>query len=187
MYTPDTILELKEQKFIDAEGRARPLSEFKGKKDEEPTLFPYNRVKVIGQSPIDHGHSGQGWQGTDAYGVIIQPISDFAANLDEPLGKLNRLYNVAIEPDDDEVPNVVASDRGFNQVPASRRVLPTPEEILRGERDPYDTHMPARPSGNTLTTSPLDEVDPGDPATAPVLPDVEPPAAPVEASTSPLD
>lgn len=164
MYQAETILELKEPKFIDDDGKRLPLSDYKGKKDAAK-LFPYNRVKVIGQSPVMHAHSASGWEGPDAQGVIIQPITDFAANLDEPYGRLQRLYAVAEIPEDDIAKNVVASDRGFHQVPASKLLGPTPEEQFRAASgaDP----APTRPSGNTFEGSPLGELDP-EPSTSPL-------------------
>lgn len=161
-YPDDTILELTEPAFIDAEGRKQPLSEFKPSKDasEPERLFPYNRVKVVGRSPINHGHSEKGWQGSDADGYIVQPLTDFAANLDEPYGKLSALYSVAELPDESIAENVVASDRGFHQVRPAKVQALTPEEVLRGQRtEPLSAEPPKR-SGNVLDGSPLDEVVP---------------------------
>lgn len=85
MYRPGTILELKE-----------PVA-------EDHDLAPYNRVKVVGQSPLNHGQSAGEWVGAQATGVVITPEAGFGQTLDEPLGKLNALYSVEFEP---ELPNL---------------------------------------------------------------------------------
>lgn len=82
MYESDTILALKVQREAD---------------DETGEEFPYNRVKVIGRSPVNHGDKGK-WTGTDAEGVIIVPLTNFGATLDEPFGKLRTIYDVAETP-----------------------------------------------------------------------------------------
>lgn len=158
-YLDDTILELKEPAYIDADGKKQPLAEHKGKTPPE-RLFPYNKVKVVGRSPINHGHADKGWQGSDADGYIITPLTEFAANLDEPYGKLLALYNVAEMPDEDTAENVVASDRGFHQVRPSRALPPTPEEIFKGQREAPLSAEPPKKSGNVLDGSPLDDVTP---------------------------
>jgi hypothetical protein len=163
LYVEETILALKEPKYIDDEGKTRPLSEFTGKKGEEPRLFPYNRVKVIGQSPINYAHRDEGWEGTEAHGVIIQPMTEFSSTLDEPYGRLVRMYDVEHVPVDDVVEGAVASDRGFTQVPASRNLPPSPEEVFRLARENPDA--PPSPTRVKTPMDPLAELDPGDPAT----------------------
>lgn len=83
MYEQDTILELKEQREPDPET------------GEE---FPYNRVKVVGPSPINHGIANAEWEGASGAGVIITPLTNFGSTLDEPFGKLQALYNVVEIP-----------------------------------------------------------------------------------------
>jgi hypothetical protein len=89
MYTPGTILALKEPK-------STPESK---KGADDAVVFPYDRVEVIGISPISHSGQATGeWEGISAQGVIIRPLTDFASNLDEPLGRLQTLYSVEYEP-----------------------------------------------------------------------------------------
>jgi hypothetical protein len=82
MYAANTILSLKEQRPNDPET------------DE---VFPYNEVKVIGPSPISHGGQSE-WSGQAAVGVIIVPTANFGSTLDEPLGKVQALYEVKFVP-----------------------------------------------------------------------------------------
>ena len=83
MYAVNTELTLKEQRPPD---------------DETDEPFPYNKVRVIGQSPISHSHKGE-WEGADAEGVILAPLTNFGANLDEPFGKCRLLYDVSFVPE----------------------------------------------------------------------------------------
>jgi hypothetical protein len=141
MYDPETILALKVPRPADPET----------KED-----FAYNRVKVIGPSPIGHSDKGD-WTGADAAGVIIVPLSNFGGTLDEPFGKLREMYNVESVPE----PLVI-------QAPAPRRIIDatspqagkTPEEIFAEQAPgvaPEDGQIRGR-------TKPLGE--PGGPKTA---------------------
>lgn len=114
MYEPETILELKNPRDPD---------------DETGEEFPYNRVRVIGQSPVDHGGArGGDWSGAAGQGVIIAPVTNFGSNLDEPLGKLQSLYNVVSVPETIiEAPQV----RVINS--SSAAAGPTPEEVIAAE------------------------------------------------------
>lgn len=80
MYKPGTVLTLREPQST---------------KDQP---FPYDRVRVIGPSPVAHAAAGS-WDGVGAQGVVIAPVDEFAANIDEPYGKLQELYNVESEPE----------------------------------------------------------------------------------------
>jgi hypothetical protein len=166
MYKPGTILELKEQ---------RPASTRKNRENEvikdeknKPIKFefPYNKVKVIGESPISYGD--QGWEGVGARGVIIQPLSEFAGNLDEPFGKLRTLYNVVEIPEEvvirPEVKVVQPGDLG-----------PTPEDIFAAEA-PGKAPEPGQKRARTAPESPLGDVK--DPAASSPLGDAAPPAKP---------
>jgi hypothetical protein len=112
MYVNDTILTLKEQRDADPEtGEA----------------FPYNRVRVIGPSPVSHADKGD-WKGADAAGVIIVALTNFGATLDEPFGKLREMYDV------EEIPETVPARQpeAFirpQQAPPGR----TPEEVFAAE------------------------------------------------------
>lgn len=83
MYEPGTILALREPQSTDE------------------STYPYDRVKVIGQSPVQHATaSGSMWAGADATGYIIQPLSDFAPTVDKPFGELAEAYEVEEYPTD---------------------------------------------------------------------------------------
>lgn len=114
--------------------------------------FPYNRVRVIGESPVSHADKGD-WTGADARGVVIVPLTNFGSTLDEPFGKLRTIYDVESIPVH-EAP-VEAPIKVINQTTASAG--PTPEEVFAesapGEASTGD-HRRAR-------TSPLGE--PGGP------------------------
>lgn len=113
MYDADTILTLKEQRAPDPET------------NEE---FPYNRVRVVGESPVQHTTRGD-WTGADARGVIIVPLNNFGSTLDEPFGKLRDLYTVESIPERYvEIANPV---RVVNATSAAAG--PTPEEVFATE------------------------------------------------------
>lgn len=153
MYDSGTVLKLKEPKFIDSEGKARPLAEFKPKdKNDKPALFPYNEVTVLGASPIGHAQpSGAEWTGVDAQGVIVQPLTVFSVTLDEPLGKIQRLYEVVSVPEKGPAEIVVKQ--------TTTKYTPTPEELLNAERDPNAEKSKDGQRVKTPYGSPLDEID----------------------------
>lgn len=136
MYVKDTILTLKKQREPDAEtGEA----------------FPYNRVKVVGESPVSHSHTGQ-WTGAEAAGVILTPLSNFGGTLDEPYGKVNALYSVESIPEAETVTETkVRVVDG-----ATSQAGPTPEEVF-SEEAPGTPPEDGRRRGRTLV-SPLEEV-----------------------------
>lgn len=113
MYEPDTILTLKEPR--DPQDPERP---------EEP--FPYNRVRVVGQSPINHGVYSSEWTGAAGTGVILTPLTGFAGVIDEPLGKVQALYNIESVPEREVEVNTRV--RVINS--ASAQAGPTPEEVF---------------------------------------------------------
>lgn len=116
MYSPDTVLALKEPK-------SQPETK-KGAGDA--VVFPYDRVRVIGPSPIAYGGGASEWEGVNARGVIIAPLTEFAGNLDEPFGRLQRLYDVESEP---EPQDVQVHERAYDA--HSRVAGKTPEESLQ--------------------------------------------------------
>ena len=145
MYQEGTILTLKEQRpptvvdgpevdvpVVDEEGN--PTGEVRREKSQVEQPFPYNRVKVVGVSFITYNRTRgsedptkEEYVGQDAVGVIITPESGFAATLDEPYGKLRRLYDIEQLPEIIiEQPKVVVR-RG-----PSALAGPTPEETFRG-------------------------------------------------------
>ncbi len=146
MYEPGTILELE-----------TPY-------EQDDARSVYNRVRVIGQSPISHATTSD-WGGTGAQGVLItpeaapaeegkKPISVFGSNLDEPYGKLQKLYGVISIPSPDmEV--VAAPVRVINH--NSGQVGQTPEEVFAKEAPGKP-----RPPGPPAYASPLGDVSPTD-------------------------
>lgn len=132
MYEQDTILELKQQRDPDPET------------GEE---FPYNRVRVVGPSPINHGVASAEWTGAAGAGVIITPLSNFGSTLDEPYGKLTALYEVAEVPvrETDATPKI----RVVNST--SQSAGPTPEEVFAVKAP----GKPPEPGQKRARTSPL--------------------------------
>lgn len=110
MYASNTILTLKEQHPNDPET------------DE---VFPYNEVKVIGPSPVSHGGQSE-WSGQAAVGVILVPTANFGSTLDEPLGKVQALYDVKSVPDEEI--EVAQKIRIYDSATASAG--PSPEEVF---------------------------------------------------------
>lgn len=94
--------------------------------EEDHASAPYNRVKVIGQSPINHGTIQTEWVGAQAQGVIIQPIDGFGSTLDEPYGKLVELYEIESVPE-----NVLPAEQVIQHIPQDGS--PSPEDIFRAE------------------------------------------------------
>lgn len=128
MYEPGTVLKLKKQREdIKVPEKTDPDT---GRTRKAHTLpFPYNLVRVVGESPVDHGGRPDAqWSGVGARGVIITPLSGFGSTLDEPFGKLQALYDV------EEVPTKVveiAPIRVINSTTADAG--PTPEEVFAVE------------------------------------------------------
>ena len=112
MYKPDTILKLKDPRGVNEEGEA----------------FPYDRVRVVGQSPVNHADITSEWVGANGQGVVLEPLTAFGANLDEPYGRVLELYDVESLPDvtvmraEDQVKIVEPGDLG-----------PSPEEVFSND------------------------------------------------------
>jgi hypothetical protein len=140
MYEPDTVLTLKEQ---------RPPDEETGEE------FPYNKVKVIGASPINHAVGASEWTGTGGAGVIITPLTNFGATLDEPYGKLNALYDVTEIPVTEYEP--APKIRVINST--SQSAGPTPEEQFAIQA-PGVAPEEGQKRGRTPHASPLDDPRP---------------------------
>jgi hypothetical protein len=145
MYAPGTILRLKEQRAptekLDRDTGEPVLKGPKGREKPVMLEFPYNRVRVIGRSPVSYTND---WSGADAVGVIITPLTDFAGNLDEPFGKLNQLYEVESIPER-KVPEkieVKIIDAATNEAG------PTPEEVFAREA-PGKPPAPGQVRGRT--------------------------------------
>jgi hypothetical protein len=145
MYEPDTILELKQPH---------------GPDEETGEEFPYNKVKVVGPSPINHGINNAEWTGPDGAGVIITPLSNFGSTLDEPLGKLQALYSVVEVPD--RTVDLNPKIRVINSTTDSAG--PTPEDVFK-QQAPGVPPEEGQTRGRTpIAESPLE--DPRQPANA---------------------
>lgn len=107
MYKPDTILRLKDPRTVD---------------EDEP--FAYDRVRVVGQSPVQHADISSEWVGGNGQGVIIEPLSGFGSNLDEPLGRLQELYEV------ESLPEAVVITGDQVKVVKPEDLPPSPEDIF---------------------------------------------------------
>lgn len=149
MFAADTILALKDPKDPDPE-------------TDEP--FAYNRVRVVGPSPVVHMNVGEEhtrWEGQDAQGVIVAPVANFGGVLDEPYGKLRALYDVESEPD--QTREVKQTVRIIDPMAAG----PTPEEVFAAEapgKAPEPGEMRARSPlpevrASRKSASPLDSDD----------------------------
>lgn len=154
MYAPDTILELKDRRST----------------KENP--FPYDEVRVVGESPVDHGFA-TAWEGTNAKGVIITPLTDFASTIDEPYGKLVKLYKVKHLPEEVEI---VA---GTVKIITQEEQGPSPEEVFAEEAEKAGEDSRARKPRKRVI-SPLDGED-----QTPVLPDDPSPLGSTEESVKP--
>lgn len=139
MYQPDTILALKEPRTKGTEGE----------KDYEP--FAYDRVRVVGQSPINHGLASAEWSGPDGQGVIVQPITSFGSTLDEPIGKLRLLYEVESLPEE----NLIPREAKVRIIDASTSAAgQTPEEVF-AEEAPGEKSKDGKRGRTPLENSPL--------------------------------
>ena len=116
--------------------------------DDHPGA-PYNHVKVIGQSPINHGTIQTEWIGAQGQGVIVQPLDGFGATLDEPYGKLQSLYEIDTVPD-----NVLPAEPVIKHIP--QEGSPSPEDRFRAEASEPELEVkePKAPA------SPLDDEQP---------------------------
>ena len=81
MYETGTILRLREPKSTD------------------DTPFAYDKIEVIGTSPLSHSSLTSSWAGAEAQGVLIKPLTEFGSTLDEPFGRLRELYEVELIPE----------------------------------------------------------------------------------------
>lgn len=108
MYTAGTILK-----------RNKPFS-----KDEE--WFPYNEVKVIGNSPVKEQGQPSEWAGQLGTQVSISPVT-FGGVVDRPFGELQRDYEVVSIPDPPRVP----TPHRTGPPPAANG--PSPEDKFRAE------------------------------------------------------
>lgn len=92
---------------------------------EGDPAYVYNRVRVIGVSPVAHMGGTSNWGGVAAQGVIIEPVTGFGGNVDRPLGELQRDYTIESEPEPLTIQSTV---RVINA--QTREAGPTPEEVF---------------------------------------------------------
>ncbi len=152
MYEPNTILTLKEQHpDIVVPQKEDPDTGRIRKQHKIP--FPYNKVRVVGRSPVDHGQRGGGWEGVGAAGVIIEPLTGFGSNLDEPYGKLQKLYEVTEIPTNEIEVTPVRVIRSTSQSAG-----PTPEEVF-AVSSPGTPLKDGETRGRTPFKSPLPDVE----------------------------
>jgi hypothetical protein len=107
MFQPGTILRLREPQSTDE------------------TPYPYDLVKVVGQSPIQHSRpdADSPFAGQDAVGYIITPAGDgFGPTLDKPYGELAELYDIEEYPTDPQT--------GEQLKPENYATGLSPEQIL---------------------------------------------------------
>ena len=129
MYEPNSILVLKEQRPDEEVPARQDPDDPKRKRPKHKIPFPYNKVRVVGVSPVDHtGGKGGTWEGVGARGVILEPLTGHGATLDEPYGKLQKLYNVESIPTNEVIIEPVRIIR-----PTSGSAGPTPEEVFAVE------------------------------------------------------
>jgi hypothetical protein len=158
MYEPGTILKLKKQRE-DTEVPAKVDPDTDRKKAKHRIPFPYNKVRVVGRSPVDHGQFGGGWEGVGAAGVILEPLTGHGSTLDEPYGKVQKLYEVESIPTNEVVVEPLRVIR-----PTSGSAGPTPEEVFAVEA-PGVAPEEGQSRGRT---SPFEDVEADDPAASPL-------------------
>lgn len=110
-YLPDTILERK-----------------------EPRDDPYDKVRVIGASPTtftapEDAHWGAG----GGRGILLQPVEEFGANVDVPLGEVREAYKTVFEP---KVSDLIPTVDGLPAGPLRPvlEVSPSPEDTFRTQQ-----------------------------------------------------
>lgn len=137
MYVPNTVLKLKKQrKDIQIPEKKDPDTGRVRAAHKLP--FPYNKVRVIGTSPIAHVAGDPG--------VILEPLTAFGSTLDEPLSKVQRLYDIESEPVEEVIIEPIRVIRA-----GTRDAGPTPEEIFAKE----SPGTPPEPGQTRARTSPL--------------------------------
>lgn len=150
MYQNDTVLTLKAPRWRPVEdgepGDWQTEDYEKFKKDPKVTgeEFEYNRVRVIGVSPVVHsGRDGGQWVGASGQGVIIEPLAGFASNVDYPLGFIQSKYDIESVPElADPRDTVYGLPREYTRVDLSRSQSPTPEEVFAKEAPSTETPKP---------------------------------------------
>lgn len=90
---------------------------------EEP--YPYDKVCVVGQSPVQHATAGtSAFAGQDAVGYILRPAGkEFGPVIDRPFGEINELYRIESYPTD---PTTGQELKPENFPPG----MPSPEQVF---------------------------------------------------------
>lgn len=146
MYAPDTILKLKDPKPpTKVPAKKDPDSGRTRKAHEVP--FAYNTVRVIGRSPIGHVEGDPG--------VLIEPLTYHGSTLDEPLSKIQRLYDIESEPVNEIVVEPIKVIRAD-----TREAGPTPEDVFAVE----SPGVPPEEGQIRARTSPLGDDLPDEPS-----------------------
>lgn len=140
MYAPDTILVRKEP---------FPEPDPKGKTDEARAgheMAPFNRIRVIGPSPVQMSGALAEWQGGQSAGVLVQPHMAFGPTVDRPLGELQRDYDVEFVPE-----RSLELSQKIRVIDAhSGEAGPSPEDVFRDglqESVPQNKALPANMMG----------------------------------------
>ena len=106
MYESGTILALKEPQSTD------------------DFTYPYDRVQVVGQSPVQHATaSGSMWAGQDAVGFVIRPLDDHGPTLDKPYGELESQYDIEAYPTDPITKEPITPENNPRNLPSPMQVL----------------------------------------------------------------
>jgi hypothetical protein len=108
MFEPGTILRLREPQST----------------DDKP--YPYDLVKVIGQSPIQHSRpdADSPFAGQDAVGYVITPAGDaFGPTLDKPYGELAEHYEIEAYPTDPVTGEDIKPENNPRNVPSPEQVF----------------------------------------------------------------
>lgn len=136
MYERGTILELKERRST------------------KDNLFPYDEVEVVGASPVTKQISSE-WNGSNGQGVIITPLTEFAATIEEPFGKLQVIYKVKALPDEREE----LTQARVRDIP-ERQLGDSPEETFAKTSKNEEKSRAARPKKEKAKPSPLNDLVP---------------------------
>lgn len=111
MFEPGTILALREPQST----------------EDKP--YAYDRVYVVGQSPVQHTSNDPDspWAQADAIGFLLRPAGDsFGPVIDRPYGEINEAYEVEEYPTNPTTGEPITPEN-------NPRNLPSPEQIFAQE------------------------------------------------------
>lgn len=95
-YPSGTILEKNEKVGTKLEARV----DADGEEYNVAVVYPYNKIKVVGPSPVRGTETLPEWTGIDGDQFIITPESEFGATQVAPESVLQRDYTVVSYPDE---------------------------------------------------------------------------------------